>query len=104
MELVNTFLFMGTQSGQGAANPIGTFLPIVLIFGVMYFFMIRPQMKKQKEHQSMLSSLEKGDKIVTSGGIFGKIVGVKDNAFIVEIGKDNRVDVLKSAISQKLEN
>ncbi|MCA9735606.1 MAG: preprotein translocase subunit YajC [Deferribacteres bacterium] len=95
---------MGTQPGQGAANPIGTFLPIVLIFGVMYFFMIRPQMKKQKEHTNMLASLEKGDKIVTSGGIFGKIVGVKENAFTIEIGKDNKIDILKSAVSQKLES
>lgn len=102
MELMNAFLFMGTQPGQNA-NPIGTFLPIVLIFAVMYFFMIRPQMKKQKEHQNMLSSLEKGDKIVTSGGILGKIVGVKENAFTIEIGKDNKVDILKSAVSQKLE-
>ncbi|KAA3615564.1 MAG: preprotein translocase subunit YajC [Calditrichaeota bacterium] len=93
---------MGTQAGQGG-NTIGTFLPIVLIFGVMYFFMIRPQMKKQKDHQNMLSSLEKGDKIVTSGGIFGKIVGVKDNAFTVEIGKDNKIDILKTAVTQKLE-
>ncbi len=102
MELLSTFLFMGAQQGQDA-NPIGTFLPIVLIFGVMYFFMIRPQMKKQKEHQSMLSSLEKGDKIVTSGGIFAKIVSIKENALTVEIGKDYKVDILKSAVSQKLE-
>lgn len=78
-------------------------LPTLLMFGgiivVMYFFMIRPQQKRQKEHQNMINSLQKGDKIITSAGIHGTITNVEDTAFIVQIADGVKIKVEKVAIS-----
>jgi preprotein translocase subunit YajC len=86
----------GTGSGQG--NALVTFLPLLLVFVVFYFFMIRPQMKKQKEMTNYRSSLKKGDKVVTTGGIYGKIYEVKDNYVMLEVGGDLKLKVDKSAL------
>lgn len=74
---------------------------ILMIFGVFYFMLIRPQTKQQKLHQEMLSKLEKGDMIVTRGGLIGKISGVKDRELIIEIQEKVRVRVLRSHIDGK---
>ena len=73
-------------------------LPMLLIFVVFYFFMIRPQNKKQKEIQKARAALKTGDKVVTSGGIYGKIKDVKDDSFIIEISENVRIRVEKSAV------
>ena len=70
-----------------------------MIFAVMYFFMIRPQIKKQKKEREYRSALKKGDKVVTIGGIHGKISDVKEDAFIVEIMGGNTLKIEKSAVS-----
>jgi protein translocase subunit yajC len=70
----------------------------VIIFGVMYFLMIRPQQKQQKERQAMLSSLRVRDKVITSGGIYGKILKVKDTSVIMQIADKVEVEVAKSGI------
>ncbi|MGM0419897.1 MAG: preprotein translocase subunit YajC [Bacillota bacterium] len=74
-------------------------LPWVLIFGVFWFFLIRPQKKQQKEHQEMLNNLEVGDKIVTAGGIKGKIVKIKDNVVRLRVSSEVDIDLMKSSIS-----
>jgi len=92
------YLLMG-QPAQGAEpNPIMTFLPLVLIVVVFYFFMIRPQMKKQKELATFRNSLEKGDKVVTTGGIYGKIVEMKDNTVLLQVDENVKIRVDKAAI------
>jgi preprotein translocase subunit YajC len=93
-------LLMGqpTGTGSGQSNALVTFLPLLLVFVVFYFFMIRPQMKKQKEMTNYRSSLKKGDKVVTTGGIYGKIYEVKDNYVMLEVGGDLRLKVDKSAL------
>ena len=73
-------------------------LPMLLIFVVFYFFMIRPQNKKQKEIQKARAAIKTGDKVVTSGGIYGKIKDVKDDSFIIEISENVRIRVEKSAV------
>ena len=83
--------------GNGS-QPWGMLLMMVALFAIMYFFMIRPQQKKQKEVQKMRESLKVGDRVVTSGGIFGKIKEVEDAAFIVEIAEGVRVKVDKASI------
>ncbi|HHL73519.1 MAG TPA: preprotein translocase subunit YajC [Bacteroidetes bacterium] len=98
------FMVLFFQAGEPQADPFRMFLPIILIFVVMYFFMIRPQVKKQKKHQEMVQSLQKGDKVLTSGGIYGQVVGIKENAFVVKIADNTKVEVAKSAIGQKLES
>ncbi len=75
------------QAQAGAGSMIGAFLPFILIIAVMYFLMIRPQKKKEKLKQEMLSQLIVGDKILTIGGIHGKIVSVKDDILILETGE-----------------
>lgn len=80
-------------------NPIASFLPIILIVGVFYFFMIRPQMKKQKEERKFRESLQKGDSIVTIGGLHAKVVEVENTTVIVEPASGIRLKFEKSAIS-----
>jgi preprotein translocase subunit YajC len=94
------FVFlMGQPAGAaGQGNPLLTFLPLILVFVVFYFFMIRPQMKKQKEMNNYRSSLKKGDKVVTTGGIYGRIFEVKDNYVTIDVGGDVRLKVDKSAL------
>jgi preprotein translocase subunit YajC len=93
------YLLMG-QPAQGAAqpNPIMTFLPLVLVIVVFYFFMIRPQMKKQKEVAAFRNSLAKGDKVVTTGGIYGKILEMKDNTVLLQVDDNVKIRVDKAAI------
>lgn len=85
------------QAGA-AQNPIMNFLPIILIFVVFYFFIIRPQMKRQKELRNFRESLQKGDKVVTTGGIYGRIQEVADYYVILEVSHDVKVKVDKAAI------
>jgi len=83
--------------GNGS-QPWGMLLMIVSLFVIMYFFMIRPQQKKQKEVQKMRESLKVGDRVITSGGVYGKIKEIEDTAFIVEIADGVKVKVDKASI------
>jgi preprotein translocase subunit YajC len=87
----------GAQGGGGAG--LMTFLPFVAIIAIFYFLIIRPQNKKQKETQKMLSALKKGDRVVTIGGIHGTIQSVKDQSVIVKIDDNVKVEFSRSAIS-----
>jgi len=100
MNNLSFILLMGQPSGGagGQGNALITFLPLLLVFVVFYFFMIRPQMKKQKEMTNYRNSLKKGDKVVTTGGIYGRIQEVKDNYVMLEVGGDLRLKVDKSAL------
>ncbi len=90
---------MAQPSGSaGGANPLISLLPIILVFVVFYFFMIRPQMKKQKELNNYRNALAKGDKIITTGGIYGRVLEVKDNIVIMDAGGDVKLKVDKSAV------
>ena len=90
----------GGQAAQGGggllASPI---VPILLMLGIMWFFLIRPQQKKQKEHRAMLSDLKKGDRIITSGGLHGRITGVSDATLTVEIADKVRVKVNRGHVA-----
>lgn len=77
---------------------IFSFLPLILIFIVFYFLLIRPQQKKQKEHQAFLGQLKKGDNIVTNGGLYGEITGITDNIVTLEIADNIRVKVSRQHI------
>ena len=86
-------------------NGIGQFIPLILIFVIFYFFLIRPQQKKVKEHKAMVENLKRGDKIVTSGGITGIVERLLDNDKIeIEIAENIKVEVLKSTGIQGLLN
>ncbi|WP_368187552.1 preprotein translocase subunit YajC [Aestuariibius sp. HNIBRBA575] len=81
----------------------GQFVPLILIFAIMYFLLIRPQQKKVKEHQAMVAALRRGDQIVTQGGVLGKVIKVKeDNEVEVEIAAGVNVRIVRSTIVQVL--
>ena len=82
-----------------AANPIMQFLPIVLIIVVFYFFMIRPQMKKAKDQKKFVDELKKGDKVVTTAGIHGKIVDMNYTTFVLEVEGGTKIRFDKAAVS-----
>ena len=97
-------LMGGAQQAQGAEGGGGfsgimTFLPFILIIGIFYFLIIRPQNKKQKETQKMLAALKKGDKVVTIGGIHGTIQTIKEHTVIVKLDEGVKVEFSRSAIS-----
>ena len=81
---------------------LGSMLPLVLMFVVLYFVMIRPQMKKQKAHKSMIDALAKGDEVATAGGLLGKVVKLADNAVTLEIASGVEVQLQRSAVVQVL--
>ena len=89
------------QSAQGgAAGGLIGFVPILLIFVIMYFLMIRPQQKKMKEHKAMVEALRRGDKVVTSGGMIGKIVRVEEGEVEVEVAPNVKIRVVRNTIAQ----
>lgn len=92
---MNTVLLLAAQQGEGGFM---TFLPLILIVVVFWFFMIRPQMKRQKELRKFRESLKKGDKIVTTGGIYGKVAELKDNVIIMEVDTNCKLRIDKAAV------
>ena len=87
------------MTGGGKAGGIEQFIPLVLIIVVFYFFMIRPQMKKTKEQKKFRENIAKGDKVVTIGGIHGKIADIQETTFIIEVEGGHKLKIEKSAIS-----
>lgn len=86
---------------QAAVNPLVNFAPLIFIFVIFYFLLIRPQKTREKEHQKMLASLSKNDEVVTSGGIHGTIVSVKEGSVIVRVDDNVKIEVDKSAIAYR---
>jgi preprotein translocase subunit YajC len=95
----------GSVTSAGGASPAqpgfgSMMVPFALMFGVIYFLMIRPQQKKMKEQQQMMSELKQGDEILTSSGILGKVTGLTEKVVTVEVADNVRVKMLKSQVSQ----
>ena len=81
------------------ANPIMSFLPLIIIFAIFYFLLIRPQKLSQKEHQKMIENLNKNDEIVTTGGLHGRIVNLKEKSLILRIDENVKVEVERSCVA-----
>jgi preprotein translocase subunit YajC len=95
---VSVVAMLAQASGGGFGGLIG-FLPLLFIFAIFYFLLIRPQQTKQKKWQAMLETLKSGDKVITSGGVKGTIIAVKDDSFYLRVPPDNlRIEVVKSAV------
>ncbi len=91
------------QAAGGAGGALGSFIPLILIFAIMYFLLIRPQQKKVKEHQAMVAALRRGDQVVTQGGLIGKVSKVKDDQEVeLEIADGVKVRVVRNTIAQVL--
>ncbi len=99
---MNVLISNAYAQTAAAAGPMGglmEFLPIILMFGVLYFLMIRPQMKKAKEHKALIAALSKGDEVVTQGGIAGRVSKVGDDFLSVEVADKVEIQLQKSAVS-----
>ena len=101
---MNSFLLpllMAPPAGGEAApgSALFSFLPLVFIIGIFYFLILRPQSKKQKETQRMLSALKKGDRVVTIGGIHGVIQSVKENTIIIKVDENTKLEFNRGAVS-----
>jgi len=92
---------MGTPpgGGGGSMSQIWSFLPIILIFVIFYFLLIRPQQRQKREHQNLLSNLKVGDNVLTTGGIYGRVTGLKDDKVTLEISDKVRVKVNRGNIA-----
>jgi preprotein translocase subunit YajC len=88
----------GGAAGQGAGG-FGGLIPIILMFVIFYFLLIRPQQKRNKEHKEMIANLKKGDRIITSGGIYGRVTGLDEASLTVEIADKVRVKVLRANVA-----
>jgi preprotein translocase subunit YajC len=99
--LVDTAHAMGAPptDGGGGGSAILGMLPFILMFLVLYLLILRPQIKKQKTHQKMIDELKKGDQVVTSGGIHGVVVNIKDDVVVLKIAENVKVDLARSAVS-----
>jgi preprotein translocase subunit YajC len=98
--LIDIAYAMGQGGGaeQGAGG-FASFIPLILMFVIFYFLLIRPQQKKTKEHREMISNLKRGDRVVTSGGLHGRITGMDDTVLTVEIAEKVRVKVQRGNVS-----
>ena len=96
------FVSPACAQDAGAAAAFTSFVPLILIFLIMYFLLIRPQQKKVKEHQAMVAALRRGDRVVTQGGLIGKVTRVKDDdaEIEVEIAPNVKVQVVRSTVAQ----
>jgi preprotein translocase subunit YajC len=105
MNLISIMPLMAQATGEGGQEPnmLLSFLPFIAIIAIFYFLFIRPQQKQQKKHQDMLTSLQKGDKVMTSGGLIGTIVGVNEDTITVKFGEAFKTEVGKSYITGKIE-
>jgi preprotein translocase subunit YajC len=97
----NAYAQSAVPAAGGAAG-LMQFLPLVLMFVVLYFIMIRPQMKKAKEHKAMVDALGKGDEVVTNGGVMGRIAKVAENVVFLEVASGVEVQVQRSAVAMLL--
>jgi preprotein translocase subunit YajC len=89
----------GTGGGAGQGGGLGAFLPLILMFAIFYFLLIRPQQKKAKQHKELLSSIKKGDRVISSGGLHGVVTGLTDDIVTMEIAPKIRVKVSRGSIS-----
>lgn len=92
---------MGTGGGTGGsgAGGFGAFLPLILMFVIFYFLLIRPQQKKAKQHREMLANLKRGDSVITNGGIFGRIAEINENIVMLEVADKVRIKVGRGYIA-----
>ena len=87
------------QAAAQQPSMLASFIPLILIFLIFYFLLIRPQQKKQKEHKVLLDSIQRGDEILSSGGIIGKVIKVDNDKLTVEISKGVNVNIIRSTVA-----
>ena len=103
IDLVSTAMAMGPPPGgaQGQGNPLLGLMPLVIIVLIFYFLMLRPQQKRAKQHKAFLDALKRGDEVMTSGGIIGRVAGLTDDVVTLEVDDKVRIKVIRSQIAGK---
>ena len=101
--MVDIAYAMGQSGAAGQGGGFTAFVPLILMFVIFYFLLIRPQQKKQKLHREMISNVKKGDRIVTGGGIHGRVTGVSDTTLTVEIAEKVRVKLNRANVSSVIQ-
>lgn len=100
--MIYQFLMFQDAQGGEAGNPLLSLLPIIVLFAVFYIFIIMPQHKKQKRMQLMISELQRGDKVITNGGIVGQIIGTKDDIIVIKTGENTKLEINRSFVAEKI--
>ena len=97
--MISEAFAMGQAGGQGQAGGIAGFLPIIILFVIFYFLLIRPQQKKAKEHREMIANLKKGVRIITSGGIYGTIISLDETTIGLEIAEKVKIKITRGNVA-----
>lgn len=100
---MNWILFAMASPGGEGGSPFAMLLPIIGMLAIFYLLLIRPQQKRQKQTQTMITALRKGDRVMTTGGIYGTIAGLKENIIVLKIADDVKIEILKSAVASLVE-
>lgn len=98
-----TELLLLAQAAPGQGGMFGMMIPMILVFGILYFMMIRPQQRKEKERREMITNLKSGTRVIFGGGIVGTVTNVKETTFIIKIADNVKVEVLRAAVSRIVE-
>ena len=96
--LVDSVVSLAQAAAPSSSNPLTQFVPLVAIFAIFYFLVLRPQSKKAKDHQAMLADLKKGDEVVTQGGVIGKISGITDAEITLQVQEGVRLRVTRASV------
>ena len=102
MTISEISIILPLAQGTGGGGGLGQFLPIILLFVGMWFLIIAPQRKRQKAHDKMLSELQTGDEIITSGGVYGTITNVKEDRFVVRVADSTKIELGKGFVANKV--
>ena len=89
---------MGTQGGGDPSQTFMSILPLIIMFAIFYFLLIRPQQKRSKEHKALLGALKKGDEVVTSGGIYGRVAAISDDVVTLEVAPNIKIRIQRQSI------
>lgn len=90
---------LGTSPGAGAGGGLAAFVPLILMFAVFYFLLIRPQQKKQKQHREMIANIKRGDRVITNGGIYGTVAGLSEHTIILKIADQVKIEITRNAVA-----
>jgi len=91
--------FLLAQQSGPAPNMLTSFLPIILIIGIFYLLIYRPMRRRQKSHEAMITALKNGDKVITNGGVYGTIAGLRENTVLLKVADQVKIEVAKSAVA-----
>lgn len=94
---------MGGAGGAGGGNPLQMFMPMIIIFGIFYFMLIRPQQRKEKERRALIDNVKTGDKVLFSGGIVGTITNTKEATVMIKIADGVKIEVARGAVAKVMD-